>query len=129
MSTTLIRKFIDACWCGDVETAERMIEDGFVPVPEHEGEPSPLLIAIEEEKLDMANVILRGNVDVNYSDDMGTTALQAAVCIGNQGLVFMLISRGAKNKKDFTGRSASDYARLNGFEDIAKIIEGCAKAC
>ena len=123
MSTALIRKFMNACWRGDISTAERMIEDGFVPTPEHEGEPSPLIIAIEEKKFEMANVILKSNVDVNYRDDMGTTALQAAACVGNQELVSMLISKGAQNKKDFTGRSASDYARFNGFEGIANIID------
>lgn len=118
-----VKKFMDACWDRNVAAVDEMIHDGFVPVPLFDGEPSPLIISIEEGFFDIAEIILRSKVDVNYKDDMGTTALQAAACCGNEKLVQALLEKGAVNQKDFTGRSASDYARIKGFNRIAEVIE------
>ena len=106
MCIDYVKRFIDACWNRNVAVVDEMINNGFVPVPLFDGEPSPLIIAIEEGFFDIAEIILKSKVDVNYKDDMGTTALQAAACCGNEKLVQALLKKGAINQKDFTERSA-----------------------
>lgn len=123
MCIDYVKRFIDACWNRNVAVVDEMINNGFVPVPLFDGEPSPLIIAIEEGFFDIAEIILKSKVDVNYKDDMGTTALQAAACCGNEKLVQALLKKGAINQKDFTERSASDYARIKGFNRIAEEID------
>ena len=80
MCIDYVKRFIDACWNRNVAVVDEMINNGFVPVLLFDGEPSPLIIVIEEGFFDIAEIILKSKVDVNYKDDMGTTALQAAAC-------------------------------------------------
>lgn len=48
MCIDYVKRFIDACWNRNVAVVDEMINNGFVPVPLFDGEPSPLIIAIEE---------------------------------------------------------------------------------
>jgi ankyrin repeat protein len=67
--------------------------------------------AIDEGYLDVARNLIDHGADVNYSDDLGDTALGTAVFSGSIEMVALLVAKGSKvNFKDRSGYTARHYA-------------------
>ena len=67
--------------------------------------------------------ILAKNVDVNYVDDLGTTALYLAASRGYAPIVKALLARGAQKDVRWNGLTALEAARRNKHDDVAALLE------
>jgi hypothetical protein len=96
---------------------------------EHKADPNcanhedvtPLFIAIENNKTQAAELLIRYGADIMTSDD-GDSPLTLAVSKGQLSVVACLLQNGADHR---TGLSTQlvHQARKNGQEDIALILE------
>lgn len=79
--------------------------------------------AYSNDILDVENYILEEEIDINDTDDGGSTALHFAVQHKNKAMVELLLKNKADvNFKDGGGYRPLDYAILNQDQDMIKII-------
>ncbi|HHG85625.1 MAG TPA: ankyrin repeat domain-containing protein [Bacteroidetes bacterium] len=91
---------------------------------DHDGNSS-LLFAVMNDNTDAARILLGKGADVNLADEEMTTPLMLAAQQGNLELVTLLLDSGANSKlrRGANGYRATDFARLNGYRDVAKYIK------
>ncbi|MFN7948988.1 MAG: ankyrin repeat domain-containing protein [Blastocatellia bacterium] len=74
-------------------------------------------------KAEMSQRLLKAGIGINEQDNEGDTALMYAVRTGNEVKVRVLIDQGAKIKvRNREGQTAIDYAKLNNFTEIHKLL-------
>ncbi len=97
------------------EVVRLLIEKGALP-------ESAMLLAVSEGQLAVVELFLDSGAAVNFCDYM--TALMEAAFEGQEEIVGLLISRGADvNLTNDDGKTAQDYARECGNEEIVKMLE------
>ncbi len=87
---------------------------------------TPLIAAIQLGFTDIAHVLVQAGADVNASTviDEDLTPLMAAARQGDRAVVTLLLSHGADPTcRDDLGRTAGEYARAAGYDDIASMIQ------
>ncbi len=83
-----------------------------------------LLEATKRGYFRLITALIKNKADVNYQNPQGITPLMAAAQGGWDYSSKMLLENGAdKNIKSEDGLTAADYARTNGHEDLAELIE------
>lgn len=89
-----------------------------------------LLPSSEKGFLKAVDVAIQSGVPVNHINDLGWTALQEAVVLGDGGSLYRLILRMLMNHGadpttlDHDGKTALDWAREYGQTDVVAILEG-----
>lgn len=112
-----------AAGLGDAQKVRRYINKGDnVNVRDAEG-ITPLFMALLENKVDVAKILLEQNIDINIPDKDGTVPLSAAAGVGNKSLVKAMISKGSNvNYQENDGWSPLHYASHLGHSAIVKIL-------
>ena len=85
---------------------------------------TPLHRASYENHADVVELLLSvSELLLDARDDQGATALHHAAIQGNIEISRLLIENGAMiNAVDLDGRTAGDYAKKNGFDDLALML-------
>lgn len=112
-----------AAGLGDTLKVRRYIDKGDdVNARDIEG-ITPLFMALLENKVDVARILLEQDIDVNIPDKDGTIPLSAAAGVGNKFLVTAMISKGSNvNYQENDGWSPLHYACHLGHAAIVKIL-------
>ncbi|KAG0429668.1 hypothetical protein HPB47_023413, partial [Ixodes persulcatus] len=96
-----------------------------VDTQRHREGMSPLYLAVLQQHLDVARVLLDKGAMPNAGDNQKKTPLMVACEAGSVPLVQLLMSRGASvGAIDQDGRSAMDYATRAGKEECCKVLAG-----
>ena len=95
--------------------------------PKYKKLPKRFLSAVSKGKLDIVKQMMTGGIDINTTDENGTTPLMIASFEGHEPLVTYFIDMGADlMKKDYRGKIALDYAVQNEKYEIAGLLkEAC----
>ena len=86
---------------------------------------TPLLVASDNGRLDIARVLLDHGADVNYQDSHGTSPLHLASRIPSNDLIQLLLDHGANvNASDKEGRTALYHVSYQGQPEtlVAKLL-------
>lgn len=112
-----------AAGLGDTQKIKRYIDKGDdVNARDMEG-ITPLFMALLENQLDAAKILLEQDADVNIPDKDGTVPLSAAAGIGSKFLVKAMLSKGSNvNYQEKDGWSPLHYACHLGHSAIVKIL-------
>ena len=115
--------FLLACYNGNIEVVKFLI----TKVENINGESkygTPLMAAVYKRDEEVINILLNHKVDVNISDNKGTTALHYATMFNNTSIAKKLINAGAKSDiKDANGKTAFDYITSYKNEEILTLIK------
>ena len=87
------------------------------------------LASDNHNRLIILNILLSNGIDVNATDENGTTPLiYVAKNIYDPKIINLLLKNGANiDKKDKFGKTALDYAKENPNKEILKILQKCKK--
>ena len=86
------------------------------------GENSFLILATDNNCLEICRLLIENGANVNYHSDIGETALGCAVINNNIELVLLLIESGAEiNATDIMGIKIKDLAE-NSSDEIKKLL-------
>jgi ankyrin repeat protein len=112
-----------AAGLGDAQKVKRYIDKGDdVNARDMEG-ITPLFMALLENQVAVAKLLLEQDIDVNIPDKDGTVPLSAAAGMGNKYLVRAMISKGCNvNYQENDGWSPLHYACHLGHCAIVKIL-------
>lgn len=101
---------------GQVSTDQINIQD--------EAGMTPLLLAIDSERVDIALELLKRGADPNLTDVHGTTPLMAAAVLGEASLVQALLAKGgnANTQLDRIGTTLLMHAAREGMIDVAQVL-------
>jgi uncharacterized protein len=83
---------------------------------------TPLCLACQYSRSEMAEFLVRHGADANLvsKDELNQAPLHFAAIIGNFDIIILLLRRNAdRGLRDAFGKTALDYAKANGFEEIA----------
>jgi RNA polymerase sigma factor (sigma-70 family) len=84
---------------------------------------SPLFAATVTARPEIVADLLDAGADIEVSTAGGIRPLHVAAMRGDDGLVHMLLERGADAAaRDHLGRTAADWARLRGWHDLARTV-------
>lgn len=111
---------------GHVATARRLLDAGADPNARDKGGYTPLMFAASRDHEDLVRLLLeRGaNPDAQESTK-GWTALIWAAKEGRHASIRLLLAMGADpSRKDREGRTAADWARDRGDDDIPRLLSG-----
>jgi len=90
---------------------------------------TPLHYAAKFRSVKIVEVLIDGGADVRVGDDKGRTPLHYAAEVGNLDMVQYLVEHGPRNYekvKDRYGKTADQYAALNGKEDVVRFFDELA---
>ena len=114
-----------ACECNHVETVQIFL-DAANDLDMNMGDNSennPLTIAVVNENVDIASLLVLSDADVNFKNGVGETPLLVAVKKNNLELVELLASENADiNAVDSEGRSALMVSVKNNYMSISKYL-------
>lgn len=83
---------------------------------------TPLIVAVQENNIELMKSLIQLEVDVNKSDANGKTALHWAATNGNPEITELLIKNGGNvNVKDLSGAQAVDYAKAKDKREKIKL--------
>ncbi|KAL7788110.1 hypothetical protein V8C43DRAFT_323897 [Trichoderma afarasin] len=120
-----ISKFYKAVCDGDVQIIEQLIDQGINPDLGNSWGQTPLGAAAVYGREEVVKVLVqRGDVNINSRTDFGTSPLFGAAEKGFERIVTILMEAGADPRlMNKNGDTAAIYARRNGHERIAEILE------
>ncbi|KAJ4855373.1 ankyrin repeats (3 copies) domain-containing protein [Trichoderma breve] len=120
-----ISDFYNAAKAGNVDTIERLLDEGVNPNLKNASGYTLLTVAIlNEYEAAVKALAQRADVDIDSSSDIGVSPLFLAATNGYERIVTILLEAGADPElKDDLGRMAVDIARENGYERIVEILE------
>ena len=112
-----------AAGLGDARKVRRYIDKGDdVNARDAEG-ITPLFMALLENNVDVAKILLEHDIDLNIPDKDGTLPLSAAAGVGDKFLVKTMIAKGSNvNYQEHDGWSPLHYASHLGHCAIVKIL-------
>jgi ankyrin repeat protein len=86
---------------------------------------TPLVVAAKFDKIPLIQLLLRApDLDINFTDGKGRTALMHASFQGFEPVVLLLLRHKASRQiVDYSNKKAIDYAIKGGFTDIAFILK------
>ena len=115
--------FISYCREGDVEDVEEgIVNRGNVNARDAQGTPV-LMIALGNDRIDTARLLIRHGADVNASDANGWVPLHRVAETGNLDLAQLLVKKGAKlNAKNRHGETPLHIAAQSGQNDMAAFL-------
>ena len=99
-----------------------------INVKDDNGWTALMLLARNEDRAEVFNILIRAGADVNARDDDGNTPLLIAVGYNNNsGVLNALIQAGANvNAKNRDGKTALDIAEEKGMPEIASLLSAAA---
>lgn len=87
------------------------------------GGATPLFVAAQKNRTDIAKALLKAGADPNIKAANGTTPLIMAARNGNAELVKALLERGASVDVAVQGWTALSFARKRGHHDVVRLLE------
>ena len=91
---------------GKIETTKCLLIEGALPDGPPDGRPSPLLLAVERNRLGIVRLLLEHGANLETRDKEGRTAMMKAALKNNWQVLNWLIKRGADvNGKDYCERN------------------------
>lgn len=117
----------DAVYFGDKNTVERLLASGVRPNDASqitdEGY-TPLHLAVGEERLDIAELLLRAGAELEAKDSQGRTPLHRATLIGAVEGTKWLLGQGADLlATDKEGKTPIDLAIAHNYEPVIEAIQ------
>ena len=105
--------------------AKVLLERGVALSPKDLDGKTPFWYAVDNEKVDIARLLLERGEDPNQVDAAGKPALVKAVLAGDTGLVSVLLAYDANVlQRDHLGRTLWEAARDVGNNSLADMLEG-----
>ena len=110
---------------GDLEAINRLVASGADVDQVNSKQETALTYAIVWNQVDALKLLLESGADPNVPETSPWSPLMYAANEGNQTMVRALLRHGAdRQRRDDHGRSASDIARAQGFERVARLAGG-----
>jgi ankyrin repeat protein len=107
-----------------MQAMERLLELGVNPdSPSAEG-ATPLMNAVQSNKLPHVSLLLEAGANVNAIDNRGFTSLHRAAEMGHLDIVITLLKSGADKKISSNGHTALSFAEMRGHEEIINVLRG-----
>lgn len=94
MSASDIELLINACFDGNYRAVLLLLRKGLAPTPKNDGEPSPLIISIEQGFFEISSLIIEFDDNIEYFDDTRNSAVLSALYEENMDLALLLMSKG-----------------------------------
>ena len=118
-----------ACWRGNKEIVELLIENGANANYADEGEfRTALMMASRHGHAEIVRLLLKHGADVNAEDDYNATALTNAADFGHLEVVRLLLEHGANpNVREERDKTAVELAEEGGHFEVAEFIRRNAK--
>ncbi|WYZ34302.1 hypothetical protein EsH8_I_000578 [Colletotrichum jinshuiense] len=112
-----------ACAYGQADQVKYLLGLGLNPSSPNNSGKTPFAIAIQRQRLDVVNVLLRAGTDINQIVYENLTALEYCSGTGHDALVKLLLDTGAVGiEHDCTFTSALFNAVWSGGETIARLL-------
>ena len=111
--------------CGDEKLVRLLIDHGADVNFRSKLGMTPIYLASQHDAYDLTKLLIENgaNIDVPSTNEVKSPLIESTIQ-GNTLIVIALIEAGANiNIKDLEGKTALDYAKQNGFEDIVKILD------
>lgn len=119
-----------ASWAGQPDTTRLLLARGadLTAVSTNALRNQPLNAAVAgpnaETRTACVRLLLEAGADANYRQERGNTPLHTSAHLGDTDTVEALLAHGADvEPRSDDGKSAADYAREGGHEDLAKRLE------
>lgn len=131
--------FLKAISEGKLAKVKEVIQAGVSPDGENPEAWTPLMVAVENEQLEIIDFLLGAGANINKPDQFGQTPLHIAVDLsidtviqtnGNQGeenteIISYLIEKGANlNAKENRGKTPLDIAKSYQSQKVIRLLEG-----
>jgi len=117
------QSLIDACYYGDRETVENLINTGVDINARNQDGVTALSYASDRGHMDIVKLLLANNAEVNAMSNIGSTALMNASYMGHVKIVKELVASGADvNAQSNDGTTALMNAAAQGYKEIAEIL-------
>ena len=119
-----------ACWHGNKEIVELLIENGADVNYADEGEfRTALMMASHHGHAEIVQLLLKHGADVNAEDDYNATSLTRAAEEGHLEIVHLLLEYGANpNVREERGKIASELAEESKHFEVAEFIRSNSKS-
>ena len=116
----LDKALCDACYDGNMEEVERLLEKGASAKASHDGGWTALHSAAGHGNLEMVSLLVEDGADLNAKNYKNETALHCACYCGSDDVAIYLVEMGANPKvKDSTGKDCITFAEENGHTELA----------
>lgn len=111
-----------SCYSGNNEVAKYLIEH-VKNINSKSSYGTPLMAAVVKNNKELTDLLIKKNVDVNATDNNGTTALHYAVMFDLEEITKLLVVAKAKTDlKDNRGKTAVDYANIKANSNIIQLL-------
>lgn len=113
-----------ACWLGNREIVELLIENGAdVNLADESEFDTSLMMASRHGHAEIVRLLLKNAVDVNAQDDYDNTSLTRAAEWGHLEVVRLLLENGANSSlRDEFDKTPLELAKENGHFEVAELI-------
>ncbi|KAL9076029.1 MAG: hypothetical protein Q9157_003808 [Trypethelium eluteriae] len=117
-----------AAWLGLHRFAEKLLELGCVPEPDFSQKGKfllpPLFLAVEQEHISTAHVLLKHNADTRSSGGSGNSVLHYSATTCDANIIKLLLQEGNTNleAKNKNGKTALYLACVNGYHETTKAL-------
>ena len=123
VTKTAQQSLIDACYYGDMERVESLLDAGVDINARNKEGVTALAYASEKGYMDIVRKLLANNADVNARSNIGSTPLMNAAYTGQLKIVDTLIASGADvNAQSANGTTALMNAAAHGFVGIVEML-------
>jgi ankyrin repeat protein len=108
----------------EIQVMEKLLALGADPdSPSAEG-ATPLMNAVQSNKIHHVNLLLQSGANVNAIDKRGFTSLHRAAEMGHLDIVITLLNNGADKDISSGGHTALSFAEGAGHEEVVKVLRG-----
>jgi ankyrin repeat protein len=121
-------QLIEAIQKNEKEKAELLLKAGCDPNYVKTGSPymevTPLILAVQSQNLELARMLIERKANVNWKDNLKSSAIIYAVSSGNLSMTKLLAEHGA-NLSEVNGENKSvlNLAREFGNKDLISFLE------
>lgn len=84
---------------------------------------TPIMNAVQSDKIDHLNILIQNKADLNAKDNRGFTALHRASEMGRKEMVRILLENGADKNVEAENHTPLSLARATKNEEIIKLLE------
>lgn len=107
----------------DSEILRFLLDKGADPNARSTEGATPLMNAVQSDKIEHFNVLIKNKADVNAKDDRGFTALHRASEMGRYEMVRILLENGAEKNVEAENHTPLSLAIAMKNEEIIKLLE------